>query len=75
MHDAREMALTQTIIKKPVVSAANEQLGGCFQLMPHKTCLKMVPTAEFAALSAMVGAVYAGYAIANNKITQAESAW
>ena len=44
-------------------------------MMPHKTCLKMLPTEDFANLSALVSAVFAGYAIENNKITQAESAW
>ena len=56
-------------------STANEQLGNCFSVMPHKSCLNMLPTADFAALAAMIGPVYSGYAIENNKITQAESAW
>ena len=37
--------------------------------------LNMLQTAEFAALAAMIGPVFSAYAIENNKITQAESAW
>ena len=43
--------------------------------MSHKSCLTMLQTADFAALAAMIGPVFSGYAIENNKITQAESAW
>ena len=43
--------------------------------MPHKTCLQMLPTEDFAQLSGMVGGVYAQFAFEKNKITQAESAW
>ena len=35
----------------------------------------MLQTTDFAALAAMIGPVYSGYAIENNKITQAESAF
>ena len=60
---------------KLLPSTANEQLGNCFSVMPHKSCLNMLPTADFATLAAMLGPVFSGYAIENNKITQAESAW
>ena len=36
---------------------------------------EMLQTADFAALAAMIEPIYSGYAIENNKITQAESAW
>lgn len=57
------------------ISTANAELGGCFNAMPHKTCLQMLPTEDFAQLSGMVGGVYAQFAFEKNKITQAESAW
>ena len=57
------------------IAQGNAQLGGCAGQYGWKTCLQMLPVADFAGLAGLVGPLYSQFAVENQKITQAESSW